>query len=171
MASPSHEDAKLLLELYDLRREKRLRQARDFIGHSLKFKDYKDFQKRYPEGSKEGTFIGMVLGYWDMACTLVNRGLIAEDLFQETNFEHVAVWFKLKPIIEAWRKEYQFPDFAKSLEAVATRHPGASYFQPPAGEKAKSNPKRKTKAKKAASKPAPEAPSALAEPDDEDEDD
>jgi len=127
MASPAtHEDAKLLLQLYDLRREKRLRQARDFVQRDCKFKDYKDFQKRYPEGSKQATYIGMVLGYWDMACTLVEKGLIAEDLFNATNYEHVWMWQKLRPLIEAWRKQYSFPAYAAALEAVANRHPAAA---------------------------------------------
>jgi hypothetical protein len=162
----THEDAKLLLQLYDLRREKRLRQARDFVQRDLKFKDYKDFQKRYPEGSKEGTYVGMVMGYWDLACTLVAKGLIADDLFNTTTFEHVAVWYKLKPIVEAWRKEYHYPDISKSLETVATRHPGASFFEPP--EEGKSKSKKTTKAK--AEKPAPRAEEPKkAKPRDEDE--
>lgn len=139
----THEDAKLLLQLYDLRREKRLRQARDFVGRELKFKDYKDFQKRYPDASKEGLFIGMVLGYWDMACTLVAKGLIAEDLFNATNYEHVAVWQKLKPIIEAWRKQYNYPDFARSLETVAARHPAAANVQAEEDKKGKGKGKKK----------------------------
>ncbi len=179
----THEDAKLLLQLYDLRREKRLRQARDFIGRELKFKDYKDFQKRYPDGSKGGLFIGMVLGYWDMACALVVRGLIAEELFNATNYEHMAVWQKLKPVIEAWRKQYNYPDFAKSLETVASRHPAAAASAPAEEDKkgkAKKKPAGKDKksarsdeaAKKAAKPRAAEEDEAThaAEPDEEDED-
>ena len=125
----THEDARLLLQLYDLRREKRLRQARDFVGRELKFKDFKDFQKRYPDDSKGGLFIGMVLGYWDMACTLVAKGLIDQELFNATNFEHVAVWFKLRPVAEGWRKDYDFPEMMRSLETVAGHHPGARLFE------------------------------------------
>ena len=129
MASePTHEDAKLLLELYDLRREKVLRRARDFVQRDCKFKDFKDFKKRYPDGSKQSRYVGMVLGYWDLACTLVMKGLLNEELFNSTNFEHVGVWFKLRPIVEAWRKEYQFPDAMRSLETVAGRHPLAAAY-------------------------------------------
>jgi len=179
----THEDAKLLLQLYDLRREKKLRQARDFVGRELKFKDFKDFQKRYPDASKGGLFIGMVLGYWDMACTLVAKGLIAEDLFNATNYEHVAVWQKLKPIIEAWRKQYNYPDFAKNLEAVANRHAaagiqaeedkkGKAKKKPPADKDKKSA--RSDEAAKKAAKPRDaeedEEEEHAVEPDDEDDD-
>ena len=138
-SSPTQEDAKLLLQLYDLRRERRLRRARDFVQQDCKFKDYKDFTRRYPEGSKERAYVGMVLGYWDMACTLVAKGLIDEDLFNSANFEHVAVWFKLKPLAEAWRAEFKYSGIMASLEAVAGRHPAAAQHQPrvPAKEPAK----------------------------------
>lgn len=127
----THDDARLLLELYDLRRERRLRRARDFVQRDCKFKDFPDFEKKYPEGSKERTSTGMVLGYWDLACTLVAKGLLNEDLFNATNFEHVSVWFKLKPVIEAYRKKYNYPGIAQALETVASRHPGAANQQAP----------------------------------------
>ncbi len=165
----THEDAKLLLQLYDLRREKKLRQARDFVGRELKFKDYKDFQKRYPDASKGGLFIGMVLGYWDLACTLVAKGLIAEDLFNATNYEHVAVWQKLKPIIEAWRKQYNYPDFAKSLEAVAGRHPAAASAPAEEDKKGKAKKKPQTDKDKKSAR-SDEAAKKAAKPRDADED-
>lgn len=176
----THEDAKLLLELYDLRREKRLRQARDFVGRECKFKNYKDFLKRYPEGSKESLFVGMVLGYWDMACTLVAKGLVAEDLFQATNYEHLGVWQKLKPLVEAWRKEYHYPDFAKNLEAIANRHPAAASSQAEDDKKTKAKKdkdKKSARSDEAAKKAKPrdeeedeEEEAHAAEPDDEDDD-
>ncbi len=138
MASePTQEDAKLLLQLYDLRREKLLRRARDFVQRGCKFKNYKDFEKRYPLGSKERNYIGMVLGYWNLACTLVGKGLLNEELFQATNFEHVGLWFKFKPVVEEFRKQLKHPVFA-SLEAVAGRHPAAGRYpqRPPAKKKA-----------------------------------
>ena len=144
MASPAtQEDARLLLELYSLRREKVLRRARDFVGHELKFKNFKDYTKRYPEGSKQGTYVGMVLGYWDMACALVERGLLNEELFQAVTFEHVGVWFKLKALVEGWRNQYNAPTVLAALEAVATRNPAAASFQPPPEEKKSKGKKKK----------------------------
>lgn len=119
----------MLLQLYDLRREKMLRKARDFVQQELKFKDFKDFEKKYPEGTKERTYVGMVMGYWDMTCTLVSKGLLNEELFNLTTFEHVGVWFKLKPVAEGYRKAFNFPGIAQALETVALRHPGAAAMQ------------------------------------------
>ncbi len=128
-SKPTHADAQLLLQLYDLRRERRLRRARDFVQNDCKFKDYKDFEKKYPLGSKERNYVGMVLGYWDMACTLVTNGLLNEDLFNAMNFEHVGVWFKLKPVAQAYREKHHYNAIMQSLETVASRHPGAAMYQ------------------------------------------
>ena len=123
VTGPTYEGARLLLQLYDLRREKALRRARDFVNRDLKFKDVKDFNKRYPEGSKGLRYIGMVIGYWDLACALVDRGLIDEELFSAVTYEHAAVWKKLGPLVETWREQWQAPQALRSLEEVAKRHP------------------------------------------------
>ena len=32
-------------------------------------------------GTEGGTSLGMVIGYWEQACALLNYGLLHEDLF------------------------------------------------------------------------------------------
>ena len=153
MAEPTQEDAKLLLQLYDLRREKVLRRARDFVQRDCKFKDYKDFNKRYHQGTKGHKYVGMVLGYWDTACTLVTKGLLNEDLFNSANFEHVAAWYKFRPLAEGWRKEFQLPSIMQALETVASHHPAAASFQqPPADPRNKRSKKAKKNKKESAEK-------------------
>jgi len=169
-AEATHEDARLLLELYNLRREKVLRRARAFVQKDLKFKDFKDYTKKYPDMSKQGTYVGMVMGYWDMACTLVSKGLLNEELFNSVTFEHVGLWFKLRPLVDGWRKQYQYPEFLRAVETVALRHPGAAMMQAavqPKGKSRKSDGGKKGKKKEKKKEPA--RPPAPAADDDEDE--
>jgi hypothetical protein len=42
-------------------------------------------------GKESGAFAGMVVGYWEQACVLVNYGLLHEDLFFETGGEFFGV--------------------------------------------------------------------------------
>jgi hypothetical protein len=124
--SVTYYDADLLLRVYDLRRESRLRDARDFVLTQCHFKDYADFKKKYSEENEQAQrHIGMVFTYWDMVCALVARGLLDEELFSTCNGEHVFLWFKFKPVILGRRAEYGFPELLSSLEKVATRHPAA----------------------------------------------
>jgi hypothetical protein len=65
----------------------------------------------------------MVMTYWDMACALVNNGAIDEDLFNQTNGEHIFVYMKVEPVLAEIRTMFDNPDFLKNLEALVKRIP------------------------------------------------
>jgi hypothetical protein len=65
----------------------------------------------------------MVISYWDMACALVTNGAIDEELFNQTNGEHIFVYMKMEPVIEEMRKMFDNPEFLKNLETVVKRIP------------------------------------------------
>jgi hypothetical protein len=114
-----HHDAELLLRLYDLRREEKLRQARDWFTREFRVDSFEDFTRRYPPGSQENTFFRMVVGYWDLAASIVNNGLIKEEFFFENTTEFYVVWMKVKPFISAGREAYKNPHVWSNLETLA----------------------------------------------------
>lgn len=122
MASkPTHEQAQLHLQIYEERREPRLRQARDwFFAHC--FADTLDEAMRIaPPGTEAGTNFMMVISYWDQACALLNYGLLHEDLFFETNGEFFGVWNRIKPTIEEGRTRFSNKLIAAHIEKAADR--------------------------------------------------
>ena len=140
-----YQDADLLLRVYDLRRESRIRRARDTVFGKVAYKDYQDFKKKYPENSTGRRMMGMVFTYWDMVCALVDRGLLHEELFNTCNTEHVFLWLKYRAAINGMRQDYAFPSLMSSLEKVAMRHPIAAQMEawmakeqaaPPKGKRA-----------------------------------
>ena len=62
----THEDANLILRLYDLRREEKLRQARDWFFKNFHARNIEEFGKLCPHGSQEHAYHRMVTSYWDM---------------------------------------------------------------------------------------------------------
>ena len=80
---PTHEQAKLQLELFEMRREARLRQARDWFVKNYFADSFEESMKIAPFGSEQGTFVMMVLGYWDQTCAMLNYGLLHEDRSEE----------------------------------------------------------------------------------------
>jgi hypothetical protein len=84
---PTHEQAQLHLQVYDLRREARLRQARDWFQQNYRAETMEEAMKIAPMGTEAGINVGMVIGYWEQACALLNYGLLNEDLFFETSGE------------------------------------------------------------------------------------
>src|SRR6266478_9860073 len=123
MASkPTHEQAQLHLQIYEERREPRLRQARDWFFANC-FADTLDEAMRIaPPGTEAGTNFMMVFSYWDQACALLNYGLLHEDLFFETSGEFFGVWELVKPIVPQARELFANKNFLGHLEKAAHRY-------------------------------------------------
>ena len=115
-----HEDADLILKLYDLRREAVMRDARNwmFTFNPTSLQDVMETMV-----SEHSGHLRMVISYWDMACALVTNGAIDEELFNQTNGEHIFVYMKMEPVIEEVRKMFDNPEFLKNLETVVKRIP------------------------------------------------
>ena len=87
MGEVTNEQVNLMLRLFEERREARLREAREWFGANFHVKSIEDLMRICPPGSKENAYMRMVLGYWEMVASIVNCGLIDEDLFLESNGE------------------------------------------------------------------------------------
>ena len=114
------EDADLILKLYDLRRETVMREARNwfFTFNPTSIQDVMEALL-----SDQSGYYRMVISYWDMAAALVNNGAIDEQLFNETNGEHIFVYAKIAPVIEEIRTMFGSPDFLHNLETLVKRIP------------------------------------------------
>lgn len=119
---PTHEQAQLQLQLYDLRREARLRQARDWFFKNYHAENLDEGMKIAPPGTENSTFLMMVLGYWDQACAMLNYGLLHEDLFFETGGEFFGVWEEVKAMIPEARKRFVNNAFLANMEKAANRY-------------------------------------------------
>lgn len=115
-----HEDADLILKLYDLRREATMREARNwlFTFNPTSVQDVIDVLL----GEHSGHY-RMVISYWDMAAAMVNNGAIDEKLFNESNGEHLFVYSKIQPVIEEVRALFGNPEFLLNLETLVKRIP------------------------------------------------
>jgi hypothetical protein len=119
---PTHEQAQLHLQVFDLRREARLRQARDWFFRNYFVDTLDDAMRIAAPGSEGGTFLMMVLGYWEQACALLNYGLLHEDLFFETSGEFFGVWEQVKATVPQARERFFNKQFLANLESAALRY-------------------------------------------------
>ncbi|HLA12674.1 MAG TPA: hypothetical protein VJ023_18965 [Pyrinomonadaceae bacterium] len=119
---PTHEQAQLHLQVYDLRRETRLRQARDWFQQNYIVETMDDAMRIAAPGTETGAFTGMVIGYWEQACALLNYGLLHEDLFFETSGEFFGVWELLKPVVPEFRERFADKHLLANLEKAAQRY-------------------------------------------------
>ncbi|PYU62822.1 MAG: hypothetical protein DMG55_02570 [Acidobacteria bacterium] len=119
MGQVTSEQVNLMLRLYEERREPRLREAREWFSANFHVKNEADVMRVCPPGSKENAYMRMVLSYWEMVASIVNRGLIEEDFFFENSGEQWAVWEQVKPMIGAWRAMFSSPTFLSNLRGLA----------------------------------------------------
>jgi hypothetical protein len=119
---PTHEQGQLHLQVYDLRREPRLRQARDWFFQNYRAATFDEANRIAPMGTENGAFVGMVIGYWEQACALLNYGLLHEELFFETSGEFFGVWELLKPVVPEFRERFADPNMLSNIEKAAARY-------------------------------------------------
>jgi hypothetical protein len=115
-----YKDADLILKLYDLRREKTMRDARNWF-FTFNPQSPEDFLEVLTS-DKSGLY-RMVISYWDMACSLVNNGAIDADMFNDANGEHIFVYAKMEPWIPMLREQMGAPNFLSHLEKTVTAIP------------------------------------------------
>jgi len=128
---PTHEQAQLHLQVYDLRREARLREARDWFFRNYIVDTIEDSMRIAAPGTETGALAMMVLSYWEQACALVNYGLLHEDLFFETSGEFFGVWERVKPVVPAIRELFVNKQFLAHLEQAAQRYESWSESRTP----------------------------------------
>ena len=121
MREVTNEQVNLMLRLFEERRKPRLREAREWFSANFHAKTAEDLMRVCPPSSKENASMRMVLSYWEMVASIVNRGLIEEDFFFESSGEQWVVWEQLKPVIGAWRVMFSSPKFLANLEEHCNR--------------------------------------------------
>jgi hypothetical protein len=117
-----HEDANLILKLYDLRREAVMREARNWF-FSFNPQGIQDFVDVLI--SEKSGYCRMVLSYWEMAAALVLHGAIDEELFNDCNGEQLFVYSKVEAFLPELRQAFRNPDFLENLEKLVKQMPNA----------------------------------------------
>jgi hypothetical protein len=117
------ESAQLNLQLFDLRREAVLREARAWFLREFNPESFAEFVTMV-SGQRNAAF-RMVIGYWDVAASLVTTGAIDAEAFRAAHGEIFATFSKIHPHLAELRAASGEPDFCKHMEAVVLAAPDA----------------------------------------------
>jgi hypothetical protein len=118
-----YESARLNLELFALRREPALREARAWFTGEFTPGSFAELVA-VAGGERNGSF-RMVLGYWDMAASLVTGGAIDGDAFRTAHGEIFLTFAKVYPFLAELRAAAGEPDFCRHVEVVVMAAPDA----------------------------------------------
>ena len=119
----SYESARLNLQLFDLRREPVLREARDWFLRDFNPTTFEEAAALV--GGPRNASFRMVLGYWDMAASLVTGGAIDGDAFRAAHGEIFLTFAKVHAFLAELRAATGEPEFCRHLEAVVLAAPDA----------------------------------------------
>lgn len=120
MAKPTQRDVEIILKLYEMRRDPEMRRARTFLLAEFNATSWEELRPHYMTGDELDRHFRMATSYWDMVASFVNRGLIDEDLFFDTQGEGLVIWNKIKPVIPGARAQIR-PTYLWNLERMARR--------------------------------------------------
>jgi hypothetical protein len=120
VARATFEDVHMILQLYEMRREDRLREARRWFAASFKVKSYDDFMALCPPGSELNASYRMVTTYWEMVASFLTSGALNPELFYQSGRELLFVYERLRDLLPLMREQNQHPQECKNLEAAAT---------------------------------------------------
>ena len=121
-AKPTHEQAQLHLQIYEMRREAKLREGRDWFFKNFFAENLDDWMRIAGPMTDKGGLVMMVLTYWDQACAMLNYGLLHEDLFFETSGEFFGVWDRVSPVVPQAREAFKNKQFLEHLEKAAQHY-------------------------------------------------
>ncbi len=122
MSTP-YESARLNLELFNLRRETQLREARSWFILEFNPESLTDLISLI-SGPRNASF-RMVVSYWDMAASLVTTGAIDGSAFRAAHGEIFATFSKIYPYLSDLRAASKEPDLCKHMETVVMAEPEA----------------------------------------------
>jgi hypothetical protein len=118
-------DAGVVLELYKLRQEATLREARKFMGMEFWPKDLEELRAvSRAMGTDKNAYWRQVMTYWEMAASLVLRGAVDADLFLDSQGEGIFLYAKF----HHWHAETEKESgniFMKNTAALIEKYPAA----------------------------------------------
>ena len=117
------ESAQLNLQLFEMRREPVLREARAWFIMQFNPETFEEMLAL--TAGERNSSVRMVFSYWDMAASLVTNGAIDPKAFLDANGEIVGTFSKIEPFLGQLRSMLSEPDFCKHMEAVVMAMPDA----------------------------------------------
>jgi hypothetical protein len=124
VARATYDDVNLILRLYEMRREDRLREARKWFTGSFKVKSFDEFMALCPPGSEPNASYRMVVTYWEMVASFLTSGVLNAELFYQSGRELLLVWERVRDMLPTAREKYGHTRELKNLEEAATAYIG-----------------------------------------------
>lgn len=117
------QDVLAIIELYKMRGEAKMREARKWFMTEFNPKSTVEIAQLLLSGEAESANYRMITSHWNMACSFVNNGGIDEKVFLDSNTEHIVVYAKIRPFLKEIREMFNEPTYLLHLETLVLKVP------------------------------------------------
>jgi hypothetical protein len=121
--APTHDDVTLVLRLYELRRDDKLRAARDWFSFKFFPRSLDDVTAVIHPSNPDNAHFRMITSYWDMAASFVVTGPLNAELFMQSAGEMMGLWAKLGPFVPGLRAMFGDPRYLSNIEQAVDSVP------------------------------------------------
>jgi hypothetical protein len=101
---PDHHDADLVIRLYDLRREKVMRESRTRVLTEFWPTSAEDVLAAYQPNHPLNAALRQVVGYWEMVYGMARHGIVHADYLVENSTEGLNLFARFEPFLPALRE-------------------------------------------------------------------
>lgn len=114
----TYDDANLILRLYEIRREDKMRAARGWFASSFRPKSFEEMNEMAAPGTPENAQMRQVTSYFEMAASFINSGVLNKELYFQSGGELLLTYIRIRPILPAVREAFKNAQAFKNLETV-----------------------------------------------------
>ena len=113
------DDVNLILRLYEMRRDDRMREARNWFAGNFKAKTFEEFTALCPPGSDANASYRMVTSYWEMVASFITSGVLHRELFYQSGRELLFCYARVRHVLPEVRERLGNRNELKNVETVA----------------------------------------------------
>jgi len=129
LSKPVKADAELALSVFaTMRSDEDFKRAEWWFFQEFDAKSHRAFKKKFPVGSKGLRNFVVFANYWEVLGTLVNDGLLNEDLAFDM---FGCPWKKAEPVVHGIRKDMKIPRLYENFEVLGKRFSDWEKKHPP----------------------------------------
>ena len=112
----------MILRLYEIRREEKMRVARDWYQRNFRPKSMKEMSEMAAPGSTENAYMRQVISYYEMVASFINSGLLNKELFFQSGGELLMTYLRIRPILADVRAAWVNPQAFANLASVGEEY-------------------------------------------------
>ena len=118
MSQATYDDVNLVLRLYEMRREDKMRDARAWFTGNFKPASMAEMLEQFPMGSEASTHMRQVVSYWEMVASFMTSDVLNKELYFQSGGELLLTYIRIRPILPAVREAFKNAQAFKNLETV-----------------------------------------------------